>query len=638
MCGICGTVNIEKGAPVSRSLLSSMCATIKHRGPDDEGIFVENNVGLGTRRLSIIDIEGGHQPLSNEDGSVWVAFNGEIYNFPNLRKELIACGHTFKTRTDTETIVHSYEEWGELCFQKFRGMFAFALWDSHKKKLLIVRDRMGIKPLYYTLIENRDRTLVFGSELKAILVHPEVKRALEPQAIDLYLTLEYIPEPFSAFKNIYKLPAGAFLVYERGEIRIEKYWDVSGEQERDASTTIRGATLASLEDELYEHLKESVKARLLSDVPLGAFLSGGIDSSAIVGLMHELGVSPIKTFSIGFEDATYNELEHARRISQKFNTDHEEFILKPQALELTEKLVHHLDEPFADFSIFPTYLISKMARAHVKVILSGDGGDELFAGYEHYQAQKLSRLPLVSFLSKPMPIFLRKLPPSSKKKGLWNKLQRYAQGFEHPQDLRHLRWMMFLNQKEREELYSKDFRHELGGIKPFRSIPPLDRLYPQLDRFDDINGELYLDLKSYLVDDILVKVDRMSMATSLETRVPLIDHKVVEFAFRIPGHLKLRGMTTKWIFKKTMERLLPHQNIYRSKEGFSIPIKHWLKNELKELMLHYLSESRIQDAGLFNSNSIKHKIDTHMEGRENYSHQLWALLVFEIWREKFLKS
>jgi len=244
----------------------------------------------------------------------------------------------------------------------------------------------------------------------------------------------------------------------------------------------------------------------------------------------------------------------------------------------------------------------------------------------------------VSFLSKPMPIFLRKLPPSSKKKGLWNKLRRYAQGFEHPQDLRHLRWMMFLNQKEREELYSKDFRHELGGIKSFHSIPPLDRLYPQLDRFDDISGELYLDLKSYLVDDILVKVDRMSMATSLETRVPLIDHKVVEFAFRIPGHLKLRGMTTKWIFKKTMERLLPHQNIYRSKEGFSIPIKHWLQNELKELMLHYLSESRIKDTGFFNWDSIKHKIDTHMEGKENYSHQLWALLVFEIWREKFLKS
>ncbi len=638
MCGICGTVKHEGGSPVSRPLLSAMCATIEHRGPDDEGIFIANNVGLGSRRLSIIDIEGGHQPLSNEDGSVWVAHNGEIYNFPDLRKELVSRGHTFKTRTDTETIVHSYEEWGEQCFQRFRGMFAFALWDDRRKRLLAVRDRMGIKPLYYTLIENKEKTLVFGSELKAILAHPEVERALEPLAADLYLTLEYIPEPFSAFKNIYKLPAATFLIYEQGEIRLEKYWDVSEDKEKESPDKIRSVNLASLQDDLYECLKESVKARLISDVPLGAFLSGGIDSSAIVGLMHELGVSPIRTFSIGFEDATYNELEHARRISQKFNTDHEEFILKPKALELTEKLVHHLDEPFGDFSIFPTYLVSKMARQHVKVILSGDGGDELFAGYEHYQAQKLSRLPLVSFLSQPIPVLLRKIPPSSKKKGLWNKMRRYAQGFEHPQDLRHVRWMMFLNQKEREDLYSSDFLRELGGVKAFHTIPPFDKLLLQLDRFDDISGELYLDLKSYLVDDILVKVDRMSMATSLETRVPLIDHEVVQFAFRIPGKLKLKGMTTKWIFKKTMERLLPTQNIYRSKEGFSIPIKHWLRNELKELLLHYLSEKRIADAGLFNYSAIQHKIAAHMDGRENYSHQLWALLVFEIWRERFLKS
>ena len=284
------------------------------------------------------------------------------------------------------------------------------------------------------------------------------------------------------------------------------------------------------------------------------------------------------------------------------------------------------------------YLVSKMAREHVKVILSGDGGDELFAGYEHYQAEKLSRLPLVPFLGKHMSPFLRKFPPSSKKKGAWNKLRRYTQGFEHPQELRHFRWMMFLNQKERQELYSNEFNYELGGIESLHTTSPFKALFPQLDRFDTINGELYLDLKSYLVDDILVKVDRMSMATSLETRVPLIDHKVVEFAFQIPGHLKLKGMTTKWIFKKIMERLLPKENIYRSKEGFSIPIKHWLRNELKELLLHYLSESRIQEAGIFNFDAIKNKIDTHMKGRENWSHQLWALLVFEIWREQFLKS
>jgi asparagine synthase (glutamine-hydrolysing) len=565
---------------------------------------------------------------------VWVAHNGEIYNFPDLREDLIRRGHIFTSKTDTETIVHSYEEWGDECIQKFRGMFAFALWDGRKKRLLAARDRVGIKPLYYTLLENQ--TLVFGSELKTILVHPGVKRALEPRALDFYLTFEYIPEPFSVFRNIHKLPAGTFLIYANGIIDIKKYWEIDVEPNGEPLPMGRGASLASLEEGLYELLKESVKARLISDVPLGAFLSGGIDSSAIVGLMHELGVSPIKTFSIGFEDATYNELDHARRISQKFHTDHEEFILQPQALELTEKLIHHLDEPFGDFSIFPTYLVSKMARSHVKVILSGDGGDELFAGYEHYQAQKLSRLPLVSALSRPMPAILKKFPPSSKKKGAWNKLRRYTQGFEHPHALRHFRWMMFLNQKERKRLYSNDLIHELEGPKFFQMIPPLEELLPQAERFDDISGELYLDLKTYLVDDILVKVDRMSMATSLETRVPLLDHKVVELAFQIPGHLKLKGMTTKWILKKTMERLLPPQNIHRKKEGFSIPIKHWLKNELKSLMLHYLNKSRIEQAGFFNFTPIEHMIDAHLDGRENFSHQLWALLVFEMWRENYL--
>jgi len=421
MCGICGIAIAENKEHISSSLLSSMCKTIAHRGPDDEGIFIEENVGLGVRRLSIIDLEGGHQPLSNEDHSVWIAHNGEVYNFPALRKELISRGHTFKTKTDTETIVHCYEEWGKDFIQKLRGMFAFALWDKQQNQLLLVRDRMGIKPLYYTLLE--DRTLVFGSELKAVLTHPGVKRSLEPQALDYFLTLEYIPAPLSIFKNIFKLPAGCLLLYNKGKIQIKKYWELGSSES--ASKKISKKTIHSLMDELYDLLKESVKLRLISDVPLGAFLSGGIDSSAIVGLMRELGASPLKTFSIGFEDASYNELNHARRIAQKFQTEHEEFILRPQALDLTEKLIHHMDEPFGDFSIFPTYLISKMARSHVKVILSGDGGDELFAGYEHYQAQKLSQLPLSSLFQKTFPAVLKKFPPSAKKKGAWNNLRRF---------------------------------------------------------------------------------------------------------------------------------------------------------------------------------------------------------------------
>ncbi|GAF72005.1 unnamed protein product, partial [marine sediment metagenome] len=339
---------------------------------------------------------------------------------------------------------------------------------------------------------------------------------------------------------------------------------------------------------------------------------------------------------IGFADQSYDELDYARRIAQKFDTEHEEFVLSPQALELTEKLIHHLDEPLGDFSIFPTFLVSQMARKHVKAILSGDGGDELFAGYEHYQAQKLSRSPAFSPLHKILPPLVRKFPPSPKKKGLWNKLQRYCQGLEHSSDLRHFRWMMFLSQKNKESLYSGDLVSELGGINPLNQLEPFDGFFNRMDSFDKTTGELFLDLNTYLVDDILVKVDRMSMAASLETRVPLIDHKVAEFMFSLPGELKLKGLTTKWIFKKTMERLLPRENIYRRKEGFSIPIKHWLREDLKDLMLDSLSEDRIKHSGFFNYGTIKDMIDRHLQGKDNFSHQLWALMVFEIWKQQYL--
>ncbi|MBE0461550.1 MAG: asparagine synthase (glutamine-hydrolyzing) [Candidatus Aminicenantes bacterium] len=632
MCGICGIVQTKNETPISNSLLHAMCQTIVHRGPDDEGIFIEKKAALCTRRLSIIDVEGGHQPLSNEDGSIWIAHNGEVYNFPELRKELISRGHTFSTRTDTETIIHSYEEWGETFVNKLRGMFAFALWDRRKERLILVRDRIGIKPLYYTLLD--DKTLVFGSELKSILVHPDVRRTLSTHALDLFLTLEYIPAPFSIFKNIFKLAPGYLLVYENGTVNLKKYWDIQPNKQPEGKFS--KDNLASVMDKLYSLLKESVGLRLISDVPLGAFLSGGIDSSAIVGLMREMGASPLKTFSIGFEDASYNELKHARRIAQKFNTDHEEFILRPQILDLTEKLIHHLDEPLGDFSIFPTFLVSKMARSHVKVILSGDGGDELFGGYEHYQAQKISQLNSSSLFQKPLYWAIKKFSPSPKKKGLWNKLRRYLEGLEHGPELRHLRWMMFLTQKDKQSLYSRELVDELGGIQQIHELSPFKGYFQNLRDFDSTNGELYLDLKTYLADNILVKVDRMSMAASLETRVPLLDHKIVEFVSNLPGELKVKGLTTKWIFKKTMERLLPPETIYRRKEGFSIPIKHWLRKELKELMFDFLNESRIKREGLFNFAPIERMMEQHLKGKENFSHQLWALLVFEIWKSHYL--
>ena len=635
MCGICGIVKPRPGDPVSEDLLAALCRTIVHRGPDDQGLFVEGHVGFGARRLSIIDLVTGHQPLSNEDGSVWVAHNGEIYNFAELREELLGRGHAFRTRSDTETIAHGYEEWGDACVERFRGMFAFAVWDRARGRIVLGRDRLGIKPLYYTLLE--DRTLVFGSELKAVIAHPKVRRRLDLEALDLYLTLEYIPAPHSIFEGIRKLPAGHMLAYKDGEVALHKYWDIeaAGGGSDDAGRG-RPHRLEDAMDRLYGLLKESVKLRLVSDVPLGAFLSGGIDSSTVVGLMREAGASPLKTFSIGFKDQSYDELADARRIARWFETDHEELIIEPKALELAEKLIGHLDEPFGDFSIFPTYLVSKMARAKVTVALSGDGGDEVFGGYEHYQAQKIARLPLVAAGGKLAGPLVRKLRPAPAKKGARNKLRRFVAGFDHAAGLRHFRWMMFQSPRSKARLYAPAFREALGGVKDIRGREPFASLFGRPGGLDRINRELYLDLKTYLPDDILVKVDRMSMAVSLEARVPLLDHKVAEYVFSLPGDWKLRGLTTKWLFKKTVERLLPMETIYKKKEGFSIPIKHWLGKELKELMLHYLSEERILEGGLFEYPAVRRMIGLHLRGKENFSHELWSLLVFEIWRSKYL--
>ncbi|MFQ6084061.1 MAG: asparagine synthase (glutamine-hydrolyzing) [Candidatus Aminicenantia bacterium] len=632
MCGICGIIKPDKNQSIPLQIIKSMCQTIIHRGPDDEGIFLEKNIALGARRLSIIDLISGHQPLSNEDKTIWITYNGEIYNFPELKKELEKRGHKFRTKSDTETVVHSYEEWGEEFVNKLRGMFAFAIWDGKNNKLILVRDRIGIKPLYYTLLN--DGTLIFGSEIKATLKYPGIVREIDPHALDFFLTLEYIPAPYSIFKDIHKLLPGHLLIYHNGQINLKKYWEV--EKYSLQKSKMSSQNVKQYCDELYHLLKESVKLRLLSDVPLGCFLSGGIDSSSIVGLMSELGVKPIKTFSIGFEEVSYNELKYARLIAQKFQTEHHEFTIKPEVIDLTEKLINHLDEPFGDFSIFPTYLVSKIAREYVTVILSGDGGDEVFGGYEHYLAQKLAQTPFSLPFNRLIPFLLKPFPPQSKKKGLWNKLKRYGQGFEHPERLRHFRWMMFLTLKEKEKLYSPYFVNQLKNLGELLERAPLKEYFEKIKGLDEINSELYLDLKTYLADDILVKVDRMSMATSLETRVPLLDHKLVEFAFSLPGNLKLRGFTSKWIFKKTMERLLPKENIYRSKEGFSIPIKNWLKKELKELMFDFLDEKRIESSGFFNYPFIKKMIDEHLKGKENHSHRLWALLVFEMWQKNYL--
>ena len=628
MCGICGIVYSDREQHIDGDALKKMCDVITHRGPDDEGYYINQQVGLGMRRLSIIDLSTGKQPISNEDGQIWIVFNGEIYNHKDIREELESKGHQFKTKTDTEAIVHAYEEYGESCVQKLNGMFAFAIWDHQKNMLFLARDRIGIKPLYYLFDKNR---LIFGSEIKSILQAGDIPKRIDLQALDHFLTFEFIPAPLSIFQDIKKLPPGHTLKFQNNTTWVRSYWDVELKS--------NGKETFQIKKNLRELLQDAVKVRLMSDVPLGAFLSGGVDSSIIVALMAQVMEEPVKTFSIGFEDSTYNELKYARLISEKFKTEHHEFIIKPDAVELADNLVKFLDEPFGDFSIFPTYLVSKMAREYVTVVLSGDGGDELFAGYDSYIADKIAkkyygRLPR-QFRNGFLTRLLDVVPPSSKKKGLINRAKRFVEGMKLPEDLHHTRWMIFLQQAEKEMLYNSDVKSGMREFDPYK----FERSYfanVAYNRNDEINKQMYVDLKMYLVDNILVKVDRMSMATSLEARVPFLDHRFVEFAATVPGNYKMQGVKTKVILKQAMEELLPDEVLYRGKEGFSIPIKNWLKKELKPLMIDTLAPEKLRREGFFNPVYVQKLIKQHLDGTENHSHRLWALIIFGRWYDLYM--
>lgn len=626
MCGICGIMTFSPSAVIAPEELRRMNDAIFHRGPDEEGFYHHEQIGMAMRRLSIIDLSSGQQPISNEDGTLWIVFNGEIYNYLELRAELERRGHRFKTRSDTEAIVHAYEEYGVECPSKLNGMFGFAIWDTRRRSLFLSRDRLGKKPLYY--YAGRDR-FIFASEMKSILQAQGVPRQISPEALDLYLTYEYVPAPHTILADLKKLPAGhSLLIKADGKTELRRYWDLHFRE--------NGYHSAELQQGLVELLQDAVKIRLMSEVPLGAFLSGGIDSSCIVALMARAMDQPVKTFSIGFEEGSYNELHYAREIARHYRTDHKEFILRPNALELTEKLVRHLDEPLGDFSIFPTYLVSKMAREHVTVVLSGDGGDELFAGYDAYRADRMYRA------YRRLPAFVRHglvspaaklLPPTEKKKGACNKIKRFVEGTQYPEDLQHVRWMIFLAAQEKRLLYGEalravDMQH---GAHDF-----MRHHFQHADSQDEINRQLYVDIKTYLCDDIMVKVDRMSMAASLEARAPFLDYRVVEYAATIPSALKLRGKQTKWILKQAMAELLPPQIIKRGKEGFSIPIKNWLKQELRPLMLDVLSPARLKRDGFFDAAYVRRLVDEHLRGVENHSHRLWALTVFGIWHDHYL--
>ncbi|MCH7677738.1 asparagine synthase (glutamine-hydrolyzing) [candidate division KSB1 bacterium] len=626
MCGICGVTYFDRERNVLEHLVKSMCDVIRHRGPDDEGWITKGNYGIGMRRLSIIDLFTGRQPISNEDDSIWIVFNGEIYNHVELRNKLIKKGHKFQTKCDTEVIVHAYEEYGEECPKKLNGMFGFAILDLKKQILFLSRDRLGIKPLYYY---HDSKKFAFGSELKSILQVPNIPREVDLRALDLFLTFEYIPSPYSIFQGIRKLPPGHSLTLKDGRINIREYWDLDFDE--------KDIPEGELCEQLLELFQDAVKIRLMSDVPLGAFLSGGIDSSAIVAMMSRVMDRPVKTFSIGFKEDTYNESHYAQQIANHFNTEHHVEIIEPNALELAEKLVGFLDEPFGDFSIFPTYLVSKMARKHVTVSLSGDGGDELFAGYDTYIANKAGRAyeRLPRLLRNAMHPILSRIPPTEKKKGLINRAKRFVEGMELPADLEHTRWMIFLQEGEKIKLYSDDLQDTLNGSDSFEFIR---NYFNRVNTSDPLNRQLYVDIKSYLVDNILVKVDRMSMATSLETRVPFLDHRFVEFSATIPSRLKLQGKNTKYLFKKAMADVLPPQILNRSKEGFSIPIKNWLKEDLKPLMLEVLDQQKIKREGFFNTNYVEQLKKEHLSGKENHSHRLWSMMVFGIWQDLYLRG
>lgn len=625
MCGIAGFAEENRRAANSERLevLDRMCRVIRHRGPDDQGVMLADGVALGMRRLSIIDLAAGHQPISGEDGSVTVVFNGEIYNFRELQATLESRGHKFSTHSDTEAIVHAYEEYGEACLTHLRGMFAFAIWDQRQSKLFIARDRVGKKPVYYTLTPQG--TLVFGSELKSILEHPEVGRDINTAAVDAYLTLGYVPDPLCIFSGIHKLPPGHFLTYQAGRIRLQQYWDFQYEPENNRPEE-------DYLEELRALLDEAVRLRLVADVPVGAFLSGGVDSSTVVALMSRHMGQPVKTFSIGFREDSYDELKYARMTAKRFGTDHHEFIVTPDICHIVDELAWHLDEPFADSSAIPTYAVSKLAREHVKVVLSGDGGDELFAGYTRYgidgRRSGFARLPRLVREGLMQPLSHR-LPHSTLGR---NYLYNIALDPMH----RYLDSISFFGSLSKSYLYTDGFRAQLKGQISAASL--FQNLWVRVAGREPLDKLLYLDSKMYLPGDILTKVDRMSMAVSLEARVPLLDHKLIEFVTRIPASMKMKGSETKHIFKRAVRGLVPDEILDRSKQGFGLPIQKWINHELRSYIRDVLMDQRTRERGYFKQDYVTLLFEEHDRKRRDHTGELWTLFMFELWHRTFFDA
>ena len=625
-------------------LLRRMAGTLSHRGPDDEGVKVFADgppsrirplVGLGHRRLSVIDIAGGHQPLCNEDGTIWTVFNGEVYNFPKLRADLVSRGHCLKTRSDTECLVHLYEEKGADLVDELRGMFAFALWDERRKVLVLARDRLGQKPLHY--VHDRKRGLfAFASELKALLEIPGFDRSVSAEAISQYLTLQYVPHPLSIFRCARKLPPAHRSTFDPAANRIElrRYW--RPEFVPDAACT------RVLNDALKAELTEAVKMRLISDVPLGAFLSGGLDSSITVALMDKLTRNPVKTFSIGFDEPRYDETRYARMVARHCRTDHREETVRPRALDVLPKLVWHYDEPFGDSSAVPTYYVSQMARQHVTVVLTGDAGDECFAGYPRYRAAQLGeafdRLPAFLRRVSRLPVWSR-LPVSVEAKTLLRRLQRFVLNLDQPPQQRYLAWISIFSQALKDSLCTDGMRSV--GPEGDPSLL-LAQYYDELPQGDFVHRTTYVDLMTYLPCDLLVKVDIASMAHGLEARSPFLDHKVIELAGRIPVRSKLRltlrGLEGKLVLKDLFGSMLPRPILTRRKMGFGVPIAGWLRGELEGLLRDVVLSRTALERGYFIPREVQRLVDEHTGGAQDHGYRLWSLLMLELWHRRFVDA
>jgi len=635
MCGIAGVLYPDSSGQAQQHLLEQMVGALAHRGPDGQGYYIDPAdaaCGLGHRRLAIIDLDGGAQPLTNEDKTVWLVYNGEIYNFHQLRKELQDQGHTFTTACDTEVIVHLYEQYGTNCVQKLRGMFAFALWDQRQRKLLLARDRIGQKPLYYHYDGQR---LLFASELKALLQVPALPRELDPEALDNYLTLGYVPAPGCILRGFSKLPPACTLSLQADkgstQPQPQPYWQLP-------ETCDYPGSYDQAKERLRTLLTEAAVMRTIADVPLGVLLSGGIDSSIVTALLAQESGRPLRTFTINFDDPKFSEARYARLVAEKYNTEHHELHLKPSCLDVLDTIVEHFDEPFADSSAIPTYQVCRLARQHVTVALTGDGGDESFLGYQRYQGVRLAeKLPQLARKMLGWKIWQRL--PSSRFKSPLRRFQRFSAGLAGSMGQTYLNWLTLFDAKHRSRLYTKGFAESVRQSRPTGYAEQLVRLFEQQSGgLGQLGAAGRVDTLSYLPGDILTKIDLASMAVSLECRSPFLDHKVIEFAARLPAQWKLAHFQRKHILKDAFSSMLPRAILHRSKMGFAVPLDRWFRGELRELLCDSLRSVNARSRNWFNADTVEQLLTEHLSGRAEFSQQLWALLVLELWAKRYLNS